>query len=333
VEPLIESRSSVHDPLEYDLALPLRSRYYPMGFPLDLATNSEDILACADRIWAQFPATSHQQAATLRVVVEDRDARVPAVPCMPRGQKHLVSIIHGPDNFAVCDLAGSFTFASLTRDVARNQPYVRYHFLEPAVYLMIDARHLSPLHASCVALNGRAILLCGEAGAGKTSLAYACARKGWTYLSDDATHIVRGRNGRAVVGRPLRIRFRESARRLFPELNRFTPELRPNGKLDIEAETHALGMDVAFESSASHLVFLNRQDETVSAGVAGFARIEATRRLQNLTCYGDETIRSEQNRALTEFLRLPIVELTYSDLDGAESVLRALVESGVESAQ
>jgi hypothetical protein len=318
--------TSINDPLGYERPLPLRSRYYPLGFPLDLATNSEDILAAADRMWAQFPAASRQQPAILRVLVEDHDAPVPPVPSAPRGRNHLVSMIHGPDNFAVCDLAGSFTFACLTRDVARNQPYVRYHFLEPAGYLMIDARHLTPVHASCAALDGRAVLLCGDSGAGKTSLAYACARKGWTYLSDDATHIVRGRADRTVVGRPFRIRFRESARLLFPELNQFVPERRPNGKLDIEVETGALGMSVALESNATHLVFLNRQNQP--ARVQPFPRKEAARRLQNLQCYGDEGVRSAQRRALTQFLHLPIVELTYNDLDSAESALRTLVESG-----
>jgi hypothetical protein len=317
----------LQDPLGFDLPLPLRSRYYPMGFPLDLATNSEEILAAADRIWEQFPANGRESAATLRVVVENRDARVPVQPSMPRGQNHLVTIIHGPDNFALCDLAQSFTFVCLTQDVARDHSYIRYHFLEPAGYMMIDALHLSPVHASCVALNGRAVLLCGDAGAGKTSLAYACARKGWTYLSDDATHIVRNRTDRAVVGRPFRIRFRESASRLFPELKQFTPERRPNGKLDIEVDTKALGMSVALESNASHVVFLNRQPERPRASVEPFARTEAARRLRTLTCYGDERVRSEQNRALTEFLQLPTMQLTYGDLGAAESELRALAQS------
>lgn len=321
--------NSAADPLGYDRPLPLRSRYYPMGFPLDVATNSEHILAAADRIWAQFPATQHGPAARLHVVVESRDAEVPLTPSIPQGRNHLVSIVHGPDNFAVCDLAGSFTFACLTRDVVRDREYVLYHFLEPTGYLMIDALHLSPLHASCAAIHGRAVVMYGDSGAGKTSLAYACARRGWTYLSDDATHIVRGRSDHAVVGRPFRIRFRESARLLFPELNRFVPERRPNGKLDIEVETGDLGLSVALESHATHLVFLNRRNEPADARVEPVARSEAARRLATLTCYGDEGIRSEQRRALADFLHLPIVRLTYSDPDGAECALRALVEGSI----
>ncbi|HEY3824654.1 MAG TPA: hypothetical protein VGL82_08850 [Bryobacteraceae bacterium] len=314
------------DPLGFDLPLPLRSRYYPLGFPLDIETNSEHILAAADWSWGAFPATGRERGGTLRVVVEHCDARTPPLPSLPRGRDHLVTTVHGSDNFAVCDLARSYTFICLTQDVARNQPYVRYHFLDPAGYMMIDALHLSPVHASCVAWNGRAVLLCGDAGAGKTSLAYACARSGWTYLSDDATHIVRGRADHAVVGRPFRIRFRESARRLFPELKQFVPERRPNGKLDIEVETKALGMTVALESNASHVVFLNRQGDSAHTRVEPFARSEASRRLRGLTCYGDERVRSEQSRALSELLELPTMELTYSDLAGAESALRSLTE-------
>jgi hypothetical protein len=316
------------DPLGYDLPLPLRSRYYPMGFPLDLATNSPDVVAAADWLWQKFPSNaeaSQIRPVTMRVFVEDSEARTPPIATMPRGRDHLISIVHGPDNFAVCDLAGSFTFACLTRDVACNAAYVRYHFLEPAGCLMIDARHLSPIHASCAALDGRAVLLCGESGAGKTSLAYACARRGWTYLSDDATHIVRGREDRKVVGRPYRIRFRESARTIFPELNRFQPELRPNGKLDIEVETEKLGIPVALSGHASHIVFLNRRPECGDAVITPVARDTAERRLLNPALYGVESVRGDQSRALDNFLHLPTAELTYSDFDSAENALRSLV--------
>jgi hypothetical protein len=318
--------SGVEDPLGYDVPLSLKSRYYPMGCPVEISTNSPEIIAAADEIWGQFPVTRNEKPARLTITVEDQDASAPLQAAMPRGRSHLVSIVHGTDNFVVCDLAGSFAFGCLTRDVARDREYLRYHFLEPAVYLMIDAAHLSPVHASCVALEGRAVLLCGDAGAGKTSLAYACARRGWTYLSDDATHLVRGRSDRAVVGRPFRIRFRESARLLFPELNRFMPARRPNGKLDIEVETSALNLQVALESTAACIVFLKRGG--AGAAIEPCGRMEAARRLQTLTCYGDERIRAAQSRTLMEFLELPVVELTYGDLDAAEKALRTLVASG-----
>ncbi|HVV45977.1 MAG TPA: hypothetical protein VHC72_12265, partial [Bryobacteraceae bacterium] len=113
--PVSAPDTDVHDPLGYDLPLPLQLRYYPLGYGLDLATNSAGIIKAADWLWRQFPAASQRAAATLRVIVEDCDARVPPRPSMPRGRNHLVTFIHGPDNFAVCDLGRLYTFVCLTR--------------------------------------------------------------------------------------------------------------------------------------------------------------------------------------------------------------------------
>jgi hypothetical protein len=316
-----------HDPLGYDTPLPLSARYYPLGFPLTIDTNCEQILSLAGTLWSRWRPRPGIAPARLRIAVEDCDSRLPLLPVIPRGQQHLVSVIHAPDNFAVCDLRASFAFVGLTRDVAANEEYVRYHFLEPLAYLMIDAAHLTPLHASCVAWKGNAIVLCGESGAGKTSLAYACARLGWTYLSDDATHIIRGRPAPWVAGRPFRIRFRESARELFPELRAFIPRERPNGKLDIEVDTHELNLSVSAESPASHVVFLDRTGTGAAALLDSYSATQAARRLQELVCYGDEDIRREQKKALGSFLRLPVSKLTYSDMPSAERVLRELAEA------
>jgi hypothetical protein len=319
------------DPLDYNVELPLSATYYPMGFPLRIETNAEAVLALADRIWSYWepaaiePGKPPLSPATLRIVAEDFDSSLPPVPAMPRGQGHLVSIVHSAENFAVCDLAGSFAFARLTRDVIRNTSYLRYHFLEPIVWLLIDAAHLTPLHASCVALDGRAVVLCGDSGAGKTSLAYACARRGWSYLSDDATHIIRERPAVTVAGRPFHIRFRESARNLFPELNAFNPEKRANGKFDIEVETSRLSLPIALESKASHIVFLDRFESTAPARIDDYSKEHASRRLRDLVCYGDERIRAEQGRTLDRLLNLPILKLTWSALADAETALRALL--------
>jgi hypothetical protein len=314
---------SASDPLGYDVPLPLSARYHPLGFPLIVETNCAAILEIAEALWSRWPVRDGRPAR-FQVFVADSDSRFPLTPGMPRGRGHLVSVVHSPENFATCDLTTSFSCAWLTRDVVATAEYFSYHFLEPLAWLMIDAAHLAPLHASCVAWEGSAVVMCGESGAGKTSLAYACARRGWTYLSDDATHIIRERPEPWVAGRPFRIRFRESARDLFPELKAFTPHRRPNGKLDIEVDTEALNLKVATESRARYIVLLNRGQQRDKARLDSCSAAEAARRLNSLVCYGDERIRGEQKRALDVFLRLPAVTLTYGDPAAAEEALRDL---------
>ena len=328
---LESSAASIEDPLEYRVALPWRARYYPMGVPVDIETNSAAVLKVAEQIWGGYPRFARTAAltggsgVTFRIVVSDQDAIIAPVPSMPLGQGHLVTMVQGASNFAVCDLRTSFAFARLTRDVAGDSAYLRYHFLEQAVYVMINARYLSPLHASCVELNGRALVFCGNSGAGKTTLAYACATKGWKYLSDDATHIVRGRSDHTVAGRPLSIRFRETARNLFPELNAWIPERRPNGKLDLEIDTIDLGLATAFESKACGVVFLNRQSPEARPRIDPFPAADALEEFSKAVCFGDDTMRAEQTETLRRFTELPIVELTYGSPVSAETALRALV--------
>lgn len=42
------------------------------------------------------------------------------------------------------------------------------------------------IHAASVALEDKAVLIVGQSGAGKTSIALSCVTQGWSYLGDDA---------------------------------------------------------------------------------------------------------------------------------------------------
>ena len=144
------------------------------------------------------------------------------------------------------DLSAGFAFASLSRGIGGGPLRPRaYYFLEPLLaYAMLGARSFVFVHASCISRGGKAIVLCGASGSGKTCLAYACAKRGWDYVSGDAVHITRAQQNRTVIGRPYEIRFRESARDIFPELARWPAEVRPNGKIDLEIDTEELGIPV-----------------------------------------------------------------------------------------
>ena len=61
------------------------------------------------------------------------------------------------------------------------------------------------LHASTVAVDGRAVLICGPSGSGKSDLALRMLDRGFKLVSDDQT-IVSKENGRLIASAPPTIR-------------------------------------------------------------------------------------------------------------------------------
>jgi serine kinase of HPr protein (carbohydrate metabolism regulator) len=57
------------------------------------------------------------------------------------------------------------------------------------------------LHASCVALDGRAVLITGISGSGKSDLSLRLLDRGFTLVSDDQT-IVRKQGGKLIAAAP-----------------------------------------------------------------------------------------------------------------------------------
>lgn len=312
-----------YDPLESITPLPLEGEYFPMGYPLRIATNSERVHATAERIWSGYPRLSGERAVHLNITVAAAGGAPVPPPPSYRGRDHLFTVVADRDNFATADLRTGSGFACFADNLPSD--FLRYQFLEPLVYMLIAARYLTLTHSACVALGGRGVLLCGDSGAGKTCLAFACARKGWTFISGDATAIVRGRDDCRLVGRPFEMRFRETARRLFPELEQYPRAIRPNGKNDIEIDPRDLRLKCALEATASQIVFLERSHTPILAVAEAFPSNDALRHLEQGICFGDEWSRNEQLRSLVALLALPTLRLRYYDLDSAERVLRSLV--------
>jgi hypothetical protein len=298
-----------------------------MGFTANISTNCETIIAAAESAWGKFQKTRSEPAVELRLAVsESLTGERPPVR-MPRGQGHLVSFIHDAENFAICDLRAGFGYGWLTDAVACDESYVRYHFVENCVLILLAGLYMTPVHAACVSLSGQGVLLCGNSGAGKTTLAYACAKRGWTYACDDSAHLIRGSEDRIIVANPYQIRFRAHAMSLFPELAGNLPFERPNGKPSIELDTAPLHLATARETAVDYLVFLNRTT-TDWQRLSKYDRDAAYASLSQVVCYGDESLRDEMRSSLDRLLTAPVFELYYHDLTWAEQRLRSLVENG-----
>jgi hypothetical protein len=305
------------------VALARSTLWFPMGQPLELRTNSQAIAETAAVMWSPYARTTDLEPFRIRIEVEDHDAERPPIPALPEGDGNLIRITHGPDNCAWVDLTKRWAFATLTRDVAADVSYVVHYFLEPLSNLLLGTV-FGYAHAAGVALDGQAALLCGESGAGKTCLAYACARAGWEFLSGDAIQITDG--AEHVTGRPYWIRFRETAQRQFPELRKLPAKRRANGKLDLELSTAALGIRIAQRAVPGCVVFLNREDGLRQPRLEPVRREDAYAILSQPIRYGDEEYQERQRTRLRELLERPILRVTYGDLCEAERALRRVVK-------
>src|SRR5262249_4195642 len=165
------------------------------------------------------------------------------------------------ENFTVCDMRRGVAFSWLTQAALKDRLYLRYYFLEGPVLSMLQHLYLVPVHAACVNFAERGVLLCGDSGAGKSSLAYACASRGWTFVADDTISLIRAQRERRVIGNPHRIRFREAGVELFPELRRHNVVEQISGDRAIELATaNVPEISTAIISPVHYVVFLNRRD-------------------------------------------------------------------------
>ena len=218
-------------------------RFYPLGYPVDIVTSSEAALAAARKSWGAWPSLFHH-APPMRFEIETHNHPAPRnVPHFeaPAGWLRFSA---GGHNFAVFELESRTGYMSVGGGALGDEAGFRHHWLEALVLTALDSVFFTPLHAACVARDGAGTLLCGDSGAGKSSLAYACARRGWTLVSDDAVHLAPG----PEEHRRGRIEFHSSSRAgagFFPGVGRVDAGTAPNGKRAIEIDARAKGWRTA----------------------------------------------------------------------------------------
>jgi hypothetical protein len=312
------------DPLLRCVELPHVELYHPFGFPLRVSSNSPEILEAASQSFGHFQRQSDGFPIELDVTIAGSSDGPPPVQPTLRTRRQVLTLVSDSDHLGSCDFEAGYGSLWLSPRALRDRLALRFLFLETFGFCMLCDRHLAPVHAACVESKGSAVLLCGQSTAGKSTLAYACARRGFTYVSDDGCYLIRKSSDRIVVGNSQSIRFRPSAAELFPELMEHTPVLRANGKLSIELSTRKLGLATSDRCRVDHLVFLNRQ-ASGPPHLRPFPRERARAELNGSMAYGRESAIAEQRAALDRLMDLEIQELTYSDLDSAVDLLELLL--------
>jgi hypothetical protein len=300
--------------------LPLTGIFHPLGFRLDLATNSPDVIEAAREAWTGRRLEFDAPPYTMRVIVSPEGPL--AQPGSHRKVGHLYTTVSDRDNFAHLDLRARIAAVHVSQATASDHVWLRWFYVESLAYLMLNQQHVVLVHSALVARDGSGVMLCGPSTAGKSTLAYACARAGWTFLSDDCAALLPDSAERIALGRPRQARFRPDAPRLFPELEGHLVRARPTGKLAFEVDTSLLGIHTADRTPVGAIVFLER-----GGGLAEVRRISREdaleRLLRDLPSYGEE-VDDLHERTVRRVTAAPAYRLRYESIEDGIRLLSAL---------
>ncbi len=306
--------------------LALKKTFYPYGFAVEVSTNSTEVLDLLREIWGMFEKQHDSDPIRSDVYVADGGpAECPPTPIYQLHLPWMISIADGM-NYSFVDLDRKCAQISISRAALQHPLYLKY-FLLGAPVCCIATSYATPIHAGCVALDGQGLLLCGDSGAGKSSLSFACARKGWTYITDDAAFLLNGGSKRIVTGGSHQIRLRHTAAALFPEVHGLEITPRAAGKPSIEMPTASLPyITCARTAQVDFVVFLNRNCGTPPELVP--YRKDVARHFMRQALFGSVKSREAQYEAIERLLAVDVFELRYTDLDWGVCRLQKLVREG-----
>jgi hypothetical protein len=307
--------------------LSLRRTFYPYGFPLEIRTNSPEMMVFMEETWGVFEKCFDEEPlrTDIRVLATDT-MECPPAPIY-RLMQPMLTAIADRDNYLLADLSTGRTYVTLSSTALRFKLYLQFFFLELTAGNQIGTRYATAVHAGCVSLHGRGVLLCGASGAGKSTLSYACARSGWKYVTDDCSFLLNAGARNLVTGNYHKVRFRPTAAELFPEVAGIDLTPRAGGKPSIELPTGPLQNIVHSQmEEVSFMVFLNRQ----SGGQPGLFPYpkDAARQFMRNGLFGTKETLAAQHQAIERLLKVDVLELHYTDLDWAIDRLRTLVQEG-----
>lgn len=214
----------------------LRLELSVLGLPVLLETNAMEVLELARASYDGPSTPGGPVCAPLRVRIladpglECHDALTP------------VARLPEPDRLEL-RLGGGHARAEAARGEAVayvapatiTAPGFREAVLDHLTLFLATRSDRCPVHAGAIARGGRALLLAGPSGLGKSSLTYAAMKAGFKVLADDAIYVQRDPRLR-LWSLPRRIHLPATATRHFPELENSRETVRPDGRWKIPVD-------------------------------------------------------------------------------------------------
>jgi len=265
-----------------------------MAEALRFRTNDARLMAAAERAFGRFEVPAGGTPLEVGLLVDGgaRSAALDPRQVRPRVQAHLHTITLDARNHAAIDLERGIAIGTVSTDVAADADFVRYAFIEAmGLSMLARARGYVAIHASAVVRDGRAVILQGPAGTGKSTLAVACALQGFGVLAEDVVFAHRPAVGVGVGveawGMPWIQRLLPDAIDHFPGLGAVEPRLQPNGERKLEVDIEHLRPGAATPSAPAGAVLLLVRDSGGPTRVEPLDASEAAASFEVLWPWGD----------------------------------------------
>lgn len=236
-----------------------------------LRTNSKVLLRTVER-WRTIETPHSPHAFQLNVFVREELDEVPSEPHF-RGVSHVVFASWRGACFAVFDLLRCEITAAISRRCADDTTFWNGHFLPITLGVLGPAINAVPVHCACLHGDGTGLLIAGESGAGKSTMAVALAMRGMSLISDDWTYVSAERSGPlSAHGVHAPVKLLPDALAHFPSLRSFDTTIALNGELSYEVDpAEAFRVTVKSACQPTVLVFLRR----IESGPARLSRMDA----------------------------------------------------------
>jgi hypothetical protein len=185
------------DPFVEHALPPTRVSRQLLGGRFHFASASAELLRLVHWAYADLPPhafSAHPPTFNIHLVLTGAPARgaprdLPPEPTFLGGSGLLSAVIGSSSCVALSPEHGT-ALVAVSPESLRSPYHARYELIEFAVFtLAARAQQLLPLHAACVSLHDRGVLLVGESGAGKSTTALHCLRRQLDFVSEDAVFV------------------------------------------------------------------------------------------------------------------------------------------------
>ena len=169
-----------------------------LGAKILFESNSAPLLRLAMSAYAGLPG-HRLSASSLRLKVQLLLRPTGHLRRRGRAEPPLLEMFSGSGWLGAGSQASDFVLLSpqlqramvVVSEQTLGYPYhARYELVEFAVFtLAARCQRLASLHAACVGLHGRGVLLMGPSGSGKSTVTMLCLLQGFDFLSEDSVFV------------------------------------------------------------------------------------------------------------------------------------------------